>query len=324
MKRPGPAKKSAAKGLPKSPASVTPIAAKRAEKAKVSRLDRPAGIAKPAKRAKPAKPAKQPKALSAKRLAPAGRVGRVGLFTRLSPEAKRFVAASRQRKIVALIISGSFGLLIALILATMFTPMLAVEKLEVTGTHRIQQKDVLKALSGEMGVPLPMVNSGRIAKSLESFALVDTFAVISLPPHTLRIAITERQPICIVTVAGVDYLYDPAGVRIGTANASDNYPRIAIVGDPRGSAEYTAAIDVLLSLPVSLLGQISTVDAKSKDDVSMRLRGYAGQKIVWGDGSQSVLKSKVLAALIKNQKKSDYVTFDVSSPTAPVVRYTNF
>jgi cell division protein FtsQ len=268
------------------------------------------------------------------KLTPAGKVKRgstlsakprkVGLFTKLSPEAKRFVSASRQRKIVALAVSGSFGLLVLLILATMFTPMLAVDKLEVTGTHRINNKTLVKALQNQIGVPLPMVNTNSIAESLAPFPLIDSFSVVSLPPHTLRIAITERQPICIVTVAGVDYLYDPAGVRVGLVGQSDNYPRIAIVGDPKGSVEFSAAIDVLLALPAELLGRIATVDAKSKDDVSMRLRGNAGQRIVWGDGSQSVLKSKVLAALIKNQKKTDYVTFDVSSPTAPVVRYGNF
>ena len=248
----------------------------------------------------------------------------MGLFTKLSPEAKRFVSATRRRRIISLSFVGSFGLLILLILATMFTPLLAVEKLEVTGTKRINNKTVLKALEKQIGVPLPMVNASSIADALAPFSLVDSFSVVSLPPHTLRIAITERQPICIVTVAGVDYLYDPAGIRVGNVGNSDNYPRIAIVGDPKGSAEFTAAIDVLLALPADLLGRIATVDAKSKDDVSMRLRGNAGQRIVWGDGSQSVLKSKVLAALIKNQKKTDYVTFDVSSPTAPVVRYGNF
>jgi cell division protein FtsQ len=318
VKRPGPSKKSTgSKPLPKAPASVTPIAAKRAEK----KSSKPKRIAKAAAQPKrTAKAAAQPKRVGKTSAQPK----RVGLFTRLSPEAKRFVAASRRRRATALMVLSSFGLLFALILATMFTPLLAVEKLEVTGTHRIDHKTVLKALQGQVGVPLPMVNTGAISAALAPFALVDSFAVVSLPPHTLRIAITERQPICIVTVAGIDYLYDPAGIRVGSVGPSDNYPRIAIVGDPKGSPEFSAAIDVLLALPASLLSQVATVDAKSKDDVSMRLRGNAGQRIVWGDGSQSVLKSKVLAALIRNQKKSDYVTFDVSSPTAPVVRYGNF
>jgi len=53
----------------------------------------------------------------------------------------------------------------------------------------------------------------------------------------------------------------------------------------------------------------------------MQLRGNSGQRIIWGDSGQSALKSKVLAALVENQKKTDRVTFDVSSPTAPVVLY---
>ena len=308
MKRPGPAKKTAAKGLPKAPSTVTPLAPRRAAKAA----------------AKPKAKATGRSSKVALKAPKTSKRARVGLFTKLSPEAKRFVAASRRRKIVSLSVLGSFALLFLLILATMFTPLLAVEKLEVTGTKRINEKTVLKALEKQLGVPLPMVNTNSIAESLAPFSLVDSFSVVSLPPHTLRIAITERQPICIVTVAGVDYLYDPAGIRVGNVGQADNYPRIAIVGDPKGSVEFTAAIDVLLALPADLLGRIATVDAKSKDDVSMRLRGNAGQRIVWGDGSQSVLKSKVLAALIKNQKKTDFVTFDVSSPTAPVVRYGNF
>ena len=289
---------------------MTPIASKRVEKKSVeTKATKSAAVRRPTKPTKPNQLSKPRK---------------VGLFTKISPETKRFVAASRRRKIVALVVSGSFGLLVVLILATMFTPLLAVENIQVTGTHRINQATVLRALKGQLGVPLPMVNVKSINESLAAFPLVDSFAVVNLPPHTLRVAITERQPICIVTVAGVDYLYDPAGVRVGAATASDQYPQIAIVGDPKGSVEFSAAIDVLLALPANLLGQVASVDAKSKDDVSMRLRGYAGQRIVWGDGSQSVLKSRVLAALIKNQKKTDYVTFDVSSPSAPVVRYGNF
>ena len=269
MKRPGPAKKSGSKGLPSAPASVTPLAAKREQKAAKSK---PKAVSKTLpKRPDRALPKRPAKALKAAKKAQARPVGKVGLFTKLSPEAKRFVAASRQRKIIALSVTGSFGLLILLILATMFTPLLAVEKLEVTGTHRINHQTVLKALNKQIGVPLPMVNTSAIAESLAPFALVDSFAVVSLPPHTLRIAITERQPICIVTVAGIDYLYDPAGVRVGAVGQSDNYPRIAIVGDPKGSVEFSAAIDVLLALPADLLGRIATVDAKSKDDVSMQI-----------------------------------------------------
>lgn len=249
---------------------------------------------------------------------------RTGLFSRLSPEALRFTAASRRRKIIFGISGASFGSLLLLVLATIFTPLLAVEKIEVSGLTRLKEKSIVNALTSQLGKPLPTVNSSEIASALKAFPLIESFSIISLPPHTLNIQIIERQPIGLIMVGGAKYLYDPAGVRIGIANGSENLPEIAINGAPENSAQFKAAIEVLLALPADLLQRVAEINAKSKDDVSLRLRGYAGQKILWGDGSDSVLKSRVLDALIINQKKTDRVTFDVSSPNAPVVRYGNF
>jgi cell division protein FtsQ len=56
----------------------------------------------------------------------------------------------------------------------------------------------------------------------------------------------------------------------------------------------------------------------------MSLRGSLGQRISWGDSSEAVLKSRVLQALMANNQSVTGVTFDVSSPNAPVVRFDNF
>ena len=242
----------------------------------------------------------------------------------MSAEAKRFTQGSRNKKLAFWISASALGALLLLVLATIFTPLLAVQKIEVTGITRLKEKSIVNALISQMGKPLPTVISSDVAKSLESFPLIESFSIISLPPHTLRIQIAERQPIGVIQVSGTNYLYDPAGVRIGIATGSENLPIIAIQGLPEKSKEFKAAIDVLLALPADLLQRVAEIDAKSKDDVTLRLRGYAGQRIIWGDGSNSVLKSRVLDALIANQKKTDRVTFDVSSPNAPVVRYGNF
>lgn len=243
------------------------------------------------------------------------------IFQRLSPEAARFRAYSRRRRALLVSVIGSFTALILLMLAAMYTPMLAVESIRITGANRLKVAQLQSALKSQLGTPLPMVNADKIGEALKPFPLIESFSITSRPPHSLVIRITERSPIAEVQVGGTTYLYDPAGVRIGQAKGSDNYPQIAINGDPANSAEYALAIDVLLALPASLLPRVYSIDAKTKDNVTMELRGNAGQRIVWGDASRSALKSKVLAALIRNYKKSDRVTFDVSSPTAPVVRY---
>ena len=249
---------------------------------------------------------------------------RRGIFSKLSPEALRFTAATRRRRIVFGISAASFGSLILLVLATIFTPLLAIEKIEVTGVNRLKEKSIVNALTSQLGKPLPTVSASEIASALKVFPLIESYSIVSLPPHTLSIQIIERQPIGVILVGGAKYLYDPAGVRIGISNGSENLPEITINGAPEKSAQFKAAIEVLLALPAGLLQRVAEINAKSKDDVSLRLRGYAGQKIIWGDGSDSVLKSRVLDALIVNQKKTDRVTFDVSSPNAPVVRYGNF
>jgi cell division protein FtsQ len=234
----------------------------------------------------------------------------------------RFNGATRLRRVTIIATASAFLALAALVVAAVFSPMLAVERIAVRGQKLVSQSEIKKALKDIVGKPLPQVNADELASKLKKFSLIESISVISLPPHTLMVRITERTPIVIVWVDGFGYAYfDPAGVRVGRATNQNSLPVLRIWGTPGKSPSFKAAIDVLMALPAKLLPQIQNVTAKSKDDVTFQLRGYAGQRVIWGDSSDAVLKSKVLAALLKNQSKSDRVTYDVSSPTAPVVRY---
>jgi len=252
-------------------------------------------------------------------------VSKPAKFKKISENTKstvvRFKAKPKQFRVIALSLLASLLALVLLVLATVFTPLLAVENIRVTGVSKVSKKAVEQAVKSQLGVPLPLVSSQAVAESLSKFSLIESFSLVSELPNTLHVAISERQPIAIVDIKGVSYLYDPAGVRVGEASFRDEFPRVASTGEPKDSKSFALAIDVLLALPASLLPRVSQIDAKSKDDVTMQLRGNSGQRIIWGDASQSTLKSKVLAALVANQRVTDRVTFDVSSPTAPVVRY---
>ena len=172
-----------------------------------------------------------------------------------------------------------------------------------------------------MGVSLTQIDNSKVAAQLESFSLIESVDVIASPPHTLLVNITERAPIAIVNFNGAAMLVDPAGVTIAPAVADDRYPIVDVASDPRRNSNFRAAIDVLLALPSEMYPQVASISARSKDDVTLQLRGVANQQIVWGDGSRSALKSKVLDALFKNTKRTVRLTLDVSSPEAPVVRY---
>ena len=218
-------------------------------------------------------------------------------------------------------LSVSLVLLFVLVLATVFSPLLSVQKIVVTGNQRVSHSKLVAALKGQMGRPLPQVSNADIADALKPFQLIESFSLVSQPPHTLTVRVVERTPIAIVYVNGQFAYFDPAGVRVGSASRTDKLPVLDIKGTPGKSETFSTAIRVLLALPSSMLDKIAVMTVKSTDNVTFRLRGYAGQKVVWGDKSNAILKSKVLAALIKNQSKNDRVTYDVSSPNAPTVRY---
>ena len=236
----------------------------------------------------------------------------------------RMLSSRRTKRLMATLSVGSVSILLVLVAIATFSPALAIKEIYVTGTDRIQPELISKALQSHIGTPLPLLDEKEVAKSLASFALIESFSAIALPPNGLQVKISERQAISIVNVKGERWLFDPAGVRVAQASGSDALPEILISEDPRNSQRFRYAIDVLMALPEDLLDQVEFIEARSKDDVQMSLRSSRDQRIIWGDSSDSVLKSKVLQALMLNHRKTQSVTFDVSSPNAPVVRFDNF
>ena len=310
MKRPQ-SRPSAKPNLPSAPAApARPIDLSPERKAKAARVKavkptrlRASKAAKPPKSQRAPKPAKTP-------ARPFQRRPRQDNVVRLRP-----------RKVALPIAIVVTVIVTTIMLVVNFSPLLAIQEIKVVGTERLHPKSIRNALAGQLGIPLTRVDSNKVAAQLESFSLIESVDVVASPPHTLLVRITERQPIAIVSIGGVLTLVDPVGVQIATAKSTSDYPVIEITGNPRKNANFQAAMDVLLALPSELYPKVASVRALSKDNVTLQLRGLSNQQIVWGDGSQSVLKSKVLAAMFKNTKRSVRLTIDVSSPDAPVVRY---
>ena len=234
------------------------------------------------------------------------------------------VSSRRAKRIIASLSVGSIAVLLAIVAGATFSPALAIKEIYVTGTERINPELISKALQSHIGTPLPLLDEKSVATSLASFALIESFSATAVPPNGLQVRISERQAISVVAVKGKRWLYDPAGVRVAQATGTEELPEIQISEEPRNSQRFRNAIDVLMALPEDLLHEVEFIEARSKDDVQMSLRSSRDQRIMWGDSSDSVLKSNVLQALMANHQKTQSVTFDVSSPNAPVVRFDNF
>jgi cell division protein FtsQ len=236
----------------------------------------------------------------------------------------RILSAQRGRRIAATLSVSALLTLVVLTGVATFSPLLAIQKISIIGTERLNPEELIAALQDELDTPLPLLNQDRIAASLAGFEVIESFSATAIPPNELQVRVSERQALCIVQFEGAPWLHDPAGVRLGPAEATDVLPTIVTSENPKESDQFRFAVQVLLALPQELLGQVEIIEARSKDDVQMSLRGNLGQKIIWGDSSEAVLKSKVLQVLLLNNQGASSVTFDVSSPNAPVARFENY
>lgn len=282
-------------------------------------MKRPQG--RPSAKSRPQAPVRPARAVKPARVAKVPAEKRVRAPKRADNRVVAFRPKRGLGRIVFISSAVSVSLLLIFVLVAAFSPLLAIEKIDIRGNQRIPIKLLNAALSNQLGKPLPQATLDGVAQDLKDFTLIQSVSVVNLPPHTLQVRIVERQPICIIKSALGSFLYDPAGVRIASATSSDVYPVVEAAGKPGASPEFRVAIKALLALPLSLYPRVSTVSAPSMDSVTFKLRGMAGQKVIWGDTTQSALKARVLLALIKHQKTTDRVTYDVSSPKAPTVRY---
>ena len=210
----------------------------------------------------------------------------------------------------------------AVILASFFTPMFALQEIQVTGTERLDKAKVEKSLEQLMDRPLTTINEPEVAEILSQFALIETFTFQAEPPHALKIKVRERQPIVVLVKGGKNYLYDAAGIQIAEAEDTKTYPFLVLIGEAQDNPRFDAAIELLLSLPNETYKQIFSIEVTPQLTSRLVLR-ERNTAVLWGDASESILKAKVLDSLIKTGVE-DGVLIDVSSPNAPVVTYPDF
>jgi cell division protein FtsQ len=234
-------------------------------------------------------------------------------------EVKRFTRRSRRRRITLLVSILSLLLTGALVTGAVYSPLLSLKTVTIEGASRVSAASVQAAIADQVGKPLATIDFDRIKRELSKFPLIRSYVTETVPPDTLIVRITERAPIGALATSTGFTVVDPAGVEIETAtDRPAGLPLIELGTASKKSAGFTAAVAVLLALPAEVLKRVDTVTAQTTDDVTLVLTG-AGQSVIWGSAENSVLKAKVLVALIATQNPTAVVKYDVSAPNTPVV-----
>ena len=212
---------------------------------------------------------------------------------------------------VAVLILGSIG--------AAYSPLFAVQKIEVVGTSTLDPAMLEDALKGQLGTPIPRVDSSAVKAALVQFPLVESYALEARPPHELVVRIVERTPIGVVESAAGFTLVDAAGVALSTTpQAPEGHPIITATGGI-GSPAFEAIGTVFRSLPDDIRAQVTAMAATSANDVTLTLGG-TGTDVVWGNADKSAQKARVLASAMAARPPDHVYTYDVSSPEAVVIR----
>ncbi|MEJ6489354.1 FtsQ-type POTRA domain-containing protein [Leucobacter sp. USCH14] len=232
-------------------------------------------------------------------------------------ERRRFSAEARGRRRRWIIVLAAVGALVLFVAAVVFTPLMAVREVEVSGVESVNAGDVKRALERFEGRPLALIDDAEVHRALEPFPVIQRYAVERVPPHTLVVRIEERVPV--ISVAGAEgvELYDAAGVLLGAADT-------APAGVPLGSgaltdlssAAFRSASRALRDMPSDLRGQIIAASATSAQDVQFTLA--SGITVVWGDADDSRRKAVVLQAMLSSLADQSVERIDVSATEAPV------
>ena len=126
-------------------------------------------------------------------------------------------------------------------------------------------------------------------------------------PDTIRLEVTARTPFAAVEAGKGFFVMDAQGVVYDKVARARDLPVIKA----RTDAEREIASGILLAIPEDLRAKVTHITAKSRDNVTLGLRG--GATVRWGGVEDSDLKARVLAGLTAVKA----TRYDVSAPLLP-------
>ena len=232
------------------------------------------------------------------------------------PKGKRI----RRNAIIAACVVAA--LVAGVLVAAVYSPLLAVRTVTVSGTKLLKPAQVQAALKPLQGKPLPQISDGEVDVLLKPLVQIKSVTTQAHPPSTLVVQVQERIPVALVKRGEEYILVDVEGVRLSsTADpASVKLPVIDGGAGAIGKDLFQATAAVLGALPASVLAKLSNASAKSVDAVELKL--IDGQTIVWGNAGEKELKARVLEALLKvpADPANPVKVYDISVPRHPVTR----
>ena len=202
-----------------------------------------------------------------------------------------------------------------------WSSLLTVKQIEITGSPTsTSEKEVANKLNLAMGDKLARVDPRALSHRLKA---TDWIKSADISRNWLNgkvtIALHPRIPVALYTEPGKPQ------VALDASGEVFNLPGALPSGLPKVSATSVAsglvAIKVFTEMPKDFSEGIDHLTAASAMNLTIdgKFGGHSLQ-IVWGDGKETLLKTKVAKALLELPENKSIRLIDVTAPHAPIVK----
>jgi len=203
---------------------------------------------------------------------------------------------------------------VGLILAAYFTPLMSVKKVTVSGNSVVSADEIRAAAAVPANKPLLQVDTGASARRVAAIPRISSVRVKRSYPSTIAITVVERTSVAYIDGSGGKQLVDRSGYPYAQGDPPPGLPKLVTPNPGAGDPATTAALSVLTQLPAVIADQVSEVDADTSASVVLILKDK--RRVDWGSDDESAAKAQTLIALL-TQPGNEY---NVMSPNNPTVK----
>jgi cell division protein FtsQ len=251
---------------------------------------------------------------------------------------RKTILAARARRRRRILGWGLAAIALALGVAYLIrTPLFGLGAVRVEGTEAVAQAEVLQASKVRLGEPYLGLDLVAIRDRVAALPRVAAVRVTRDYPSTLRITVTERPPVAVVSSAGVFagsvyWLVAADGTVLdAAASRPADLPYVASVPLPDGVGpgsrlppgnELANALTALGGMAPQLKRQVTGVDARTLDSLEFTLRD--GTRILYGLAVDQPAKDAAVALVRRTLKREgrEAQRIDVRNPSTPTVQAT--
>lgn len=210
-----------------------------------------------------------------------------------------------------------------------FSSAFQVERVTVSGVQGDIADDAQAVGDSQLGRPMARVDTGAVEEQVLQDLRVATAEVRREWPSGLAIEVTIRKPSLTISQSGVSgfRLVDADGVVFNTIKEAPRgvpQARVLIRGDDLDPEQLVALQTLRESLPDSVTDQARELTLTRTGDIEFLVGNI---EVLWGDGSNALLKGRVLEGLLDQEgldpeAEPSYagpIRVDLTTPSTPVV-----